>query len=350
VSDYSNITAHVIAPPTLPRRPVWPRAGLTLGVSVVVSFLMGLASALLADRLDQRFHSVEELRQLTGVPILGRVALMPGDQSAHLGSIGLISHVKPRSVWAESFRVARVNLDFLGRSRDLKVIQVTSPAPGDGRSTAASNLAISFAATGRKVLLLDADLRNPSLDRSLGLDPGNGLSALLRDGEPLCAAVQRPHIEHLDVVTAGPPPSNSAELLASSRLAHLMDEARAAYDVIIIDSSPLLTAADPAIVSSFVDGVVLVVKPAQLKRVDAERSLELFRNLGTPLLGVLANEAGQKRKGSRYGSDPGDPPGPAEDDPYAREPGRPEGPSDGNPKYQLGGRSNGRNGEHGRPA
>ena len=231
--------------------------------------------------------------------MIGQVALMPENQAGVPGSFGLISHTRPRSDWAEAYRVARTNIDFLRRNTRLQVLLVTSAYADEGKTTAASNLAISFAAAGRKVLLIDADLRHPSLDPIHGLDRVQGLSCLLNDVMPLHRVVQQSRIDNLDVVTAGPEVPNPAELLSSPRLAELLDEARKSYDIILVDSSPLLAVTDPAIIGAVADGIILTVRAWMLDHRDAEQSVELLRNLGTPILGLLVNGINPRECGYR---------------------------------------------------
>ena len=289
VSDYSSLTSQVIDPPKTPRRPVWPRTGLTLALALVIGGMLGTSIVMVRDRLDPRIRSLDELRQLTGLSVIGQVALMPENQAGVPGCFGLISHTRPRSDWAEAYRVARTNIDSLRRNTRLQVLLVTSAYAEEGKTTAASNLAISFATTGRKVLLIDADLRHPSLDKIHSVDRVQGLSCLLNDVMPLHRVVQQSRINSLDVVTAGPEVPNPAELLSSPRLAELLDEARKSYDIILVDSSPLLAVSDPAIVGAVADGIILTVRAWMLDHRDAEQSVELLRNLGTPILGLLVN-------------------------------------------------------------
>ena len=264
-----------------------------------------MTAVVVVDRLDRRIRSLNELRQVTGLSLVGQVALMPEDQAGVPGSFGMICHAMPRSIWAEAYRGVRTNIDFLRRDSHLQVLLVTSAYAGEGKTTSASNLAISFAAAGRKVLLIDADLRRPSLDRVHGLNNVRGLSHLLRDLMPLRRVVQHSRTDNLDVVTAGPEVPNPAELLLSPRLAGLLDEARGAYDVIVLDSSPLLAVTDPLIIGAVADGIVLTVRAWMLDRRDAERALELLQNLGTPVLGLLVNglSPGQGGYSHRYGHD-----------------------------------------------
>ncbi len=302
VSDYSSLTSQVIDPPKTPRRPVWPRVGLTLALALVLGSILGTSIVMVRDRLDPRIRSLDELRQVTGLSIIGQVAIIPKNQAGELGSFGLISHSMPQSAWAEAYRAVRTKIDFLRRGKRLQVLLVTSAYADEGKTTAASNLAISFAAAGRKVLLIDADLHHPSLDSIHGVDLVQGLSCLLNDVMPLSRVVQQSRIKSLDVLTAGPEVPNPAELLSSPRLAELLDEARKFYDIILVDSSPLLAVTDPAIIGAVADGIILTVRAWKLDRHDAERSLELLQSLGTPILGLLVNgiHPGEGDYSSRY--------------------------------------------------
>jgi capsular exopolysaccharide synthesis family protein len=301
IGAYSSITSQVIAPAKAPRRPVWPRVGSTLALALAVGCAMGMGVAVVLDRLDQRVRSIDELRCLTGLAVLGQVVLLPGKRSGTMGPIGLISHAKPDSYWAEAYRAIRTNLEFLRRrNQKLQVLLITSPYPGDGKTTAASNLAISFALAGRRVLLIDADLRSPSLHEVHGLRREHGLSHLLKDLLPLHQAVQRSRIERLEVITTGSEASNPGELLSSPRLKELLDEARRAYDVILLDSPPLLAVVDSAIVGMVVDGVVLVARPGTLRRRDVEHVLELFRIGGASVLGMLVNGVSREDRNYSY--------------------------------------------------
>ena len=180
VSDFTSVTSQVIEPPHTLRKPVWPRPILTLVLALVMGCMLGVGAVFFLDRLDQRVRSLAELRQAMGLSVLGEIGQVPADQLALLGAIGLISHTKPRSNWAEAYRAVRTNVDFLRRNQRLEVVMVTSPYAGDGKSTSASNLAISFAYAGRKVLLVDCDLRRPTQDKLYVLSRERGLELAQR--------------------------------------------------------------------------------------------------------------------------------------------------------------------------
>src|SRR5271166_1259577 len=301
VSAYSSITSQVIEPARTPRSPVSPKVSLTLAMALVVGVMLGTGTAVVLDLLDQRIRSLDEFRRLTGLAVLGQVALLPGRRSGAMGPIGLISYAEPNSYWAEEYRAIRTNIDFRRRNQRLQVLQVTSPHSGDGKTTAASNLAISFARAGRRVLLIDADLRSPSLDKVHGLRREHGLSHVLQDLLPLHQVVQRSKIENLEVITVGPEVPNPGELLSSPRLKELLDEARQTYDVSLLDSSPLLAVVDPALIGAVVDGVILVARPETLRHRDVDPILELLGIAGASILGMLIN--GISRDDRRYSHD-----------------------------------------------
>jgi capsular exopolysaccharide synthesis family protein len=299
-SDFTSINSEVIEPVTALRRPVAPKVSLVLGVALIAGLMGGVAAAVAADRLDHRIRSFAELRRLLDYAVLGQVQQIRDDQVAAVGEFGLVVHAMGRSPWAEAYRAVRTNVEFVRRNRRVEVILVTSPYSGDGKSATASNLAISMAQAGRRVLLIDADLRKPSQQKIHGLSKEHGLSSILTGAVAASRVVQRTAVEGLDLIATGPEPPNPAELLASPRFAQVLDEIRPLYDLVIIDSSPILAVTDPAIIGAVVDGVVLVVRPARLKVHDAERTSELLETLGTPVLGTIINGVGRERGG--YGS------------------------------------------------
>ena len=301
VGDYNGINAQVIEPANSLPSPVRPRVGLTLALAILGGLVTGAAAALLANRMDLRVRSLDALRDLLDLPLLGRVpekAFVNGS-----GSLGLIARSEPFSPQSEAFREVRTHIDLANRDRTIRVIQVTSPRPGDGKSTTASNLAIGLAHAGRRVLLVDADLRRPTQD-AIHAQPGErGLTQLLQGTLPVHHAIRPSGIANLDLLVAGTAPSNPSELLMSLRFAELLATVRQSYDLVIIDSSPLLSVADAAILGSLVDAVVLVARPSNLRRSDAQRTREILKGLGTRVLGIVANRVDAAEAGYGYGYD-----------------------------------------------
>jgi capsular exopolysaccharide synthesis family protein len=298
VSDFGSVTAQVLDPPVAAesRAPI----ALVLLAALVVGCGLGAGAVYVANQLDARVRSLPEIRRLLDYRVLGAVSLLPRESQVGV-TIGLISHVKPRSRLTETYRSIRTGIELLRRSWPGKVFMVTSVQPGDGKSTTASNLAICLAQSGRRVLLIDSDLRRPSLHTVYGLSRSPGLTQVLRSQVPLTQAVQQSQVENLDFLSAGPEVSNPAELLATERLGTLLAEVREAYDIVIIDSSPLLVVTDPSIVAATVDGILFVVRASVTRRLDAERAQDLLKALGTPVLGLVINGIDCRQGGYGYG-------------------------------------------------
>ncbi len=300
VSDFGSVTAQVLNPPVaVENRPPIP---LVLLAAVMVGGALGVGAVYVADQLDARVRSLPEIRRLLDYRMLGVVPLMVRNQKEEI-KIGMICHAKPRSRLAETYKSIRTGIELLRRTWDGKVFLVTSAQPGDGKSTTASNLAICMAQSGKKVLLIDADLRRPSQHSIHGLSRTPGLTHVLNDALPYHMAVQPTAVPNLGLIAAGPEVMNPAELLATERLVTLIGELRLAYDMVIIDSSPLLVVTDPSIVAVTIDGLMLVVRAAVTRRLDAERCQDLIKALQTPVLGLVINgvNAGQRGYGYGYG-------------------------------------------------
>jgi capsular exopolysaccharide synthesis family protein len=170
-----------------------------------------------------------------------------------------------------------------------KVVQITSPSPGDGSTTLAANLAASIAQSGKRVLLIDADLRNPSLHKIFGVSNDAGLVSVVRGENDLPDAIQESEIPGLWLLPAGAPPVNPADLLASPRLPELLQHLREVYDVVLVDTPALLAATDAHVVATCADGVLLTIRIGNGNRPKLERAREILGTLGANLLGAVVN-------------------------------------------------------------
>jgi capsular exopolysaccharide synthesis family protein len=300
-SDYNNINSEILEPANSLRDPVSPRFALVLGLGLALGLLVGIGATLVLDWMDQRFRSLVELRQALDYSLLGQVFQLAEEEGVGVAEFGLISHELPRSAWAEAFRSIRTNIEFLRRHRNAQVLQLTSPHSGDGKSASASNLAISLAKAGRRVVLIDADLRKPSLHKVFGASRERGLTLALNDVLAVSQVIQPTAVEQLDLIAAGPVSAHPAELLASPQLGRILGELKQTYDLVIIDSSPILAVTDPAIIGALVDGLVLVVQPSALKRRDAELTREVLASLGTPVLGTVINRINRQEVKAGFG-------------------------------------------------
>ncbi|MGI6486217.1 MAG: CpsD/CapB family tyrosine-protein kinase [Tepidanaerobacteraceae bacterium] len=206
----------------------------------------------------------------------------------------------PKSAVSEAFRVLRTNLQFSSVDKQLKIISVTSSYPGEGKTTICSNLAVSVASTGKKVLLIDADLRKPRIQKVFLLENFKGLSNLLAEKLKLQSVVNNLDIENMHVITSGPVPPNPAEMLGSDRMKDFLNEASSAYDVILLDAPPVNTVADVSILSSYVDGVILVVEVGTTPREAVMIAKQQLEKVNANIIGVVLNKVEHHGAGYYY--------------------------------------------------
>jgi capsular exopolysaccharide synthesis family protein len=201
----------------------------------------------------------------------------------------LIAHYKPKSRSAESFRAIRTALYFSSRGSQHRVIQMTSPDPRDGKSTITANLAIAIAQSGKKTLLVDADFRRPRVHHLFGLKDDVGVTSVIAQSVELPEAIQASEVENLDCLPCGPRPDNPAELLTSAKFDELLAVLKDKYDFVLVDSPPILAVTDPGAIASRVDGVLMVLRINAQARHAATQSVEILRELGANLLGIVVN-------------------------------------------------------------
>jgi capsular exopolysaccharide synthesis family protein len=287
VSDYGSVTAQTISPPKV--KPIRPWAVAVCILALLVGTGCGTGVALLVELFEARVRTFSELRSMVNLPVITLVPNIVLGQVPGLTKCGLLCHEAPRSLAAELYKSARTQLEIWRRDRRAQVLLITSPNCGDGKSTTSSNLAICQAHAGRKMLLIDGDLRRPSIHSIFSLVREQGLSQILNKELTAEQAIQPTEIANLDVLTCGRDTSNPAELLSSPSLSEFLDEMRAKYDGIIIDAPPLLIVTDPWIISAVVDGLILVVKVGEVRRQALEQTMEILKTLVTPALGVVIN-------------------------------------------------------------
>ncbi|MDN3019268.1 CpsD/CapB family tyrosine-protein kinase [Paenibacillus sp. BSR1-1] len=215
-------------------------------------------------------------------------------------NVHLISHLNPKSPITEQYRLIRNNLHFSSVDKNIHSIVVTSPEPSDGKSTTSANLAIVLSQKGKKVLLVDVDLRKPTVHYAFNVSNIDGLTSVLTRDISLDQAIIKTSVPNLDVLTCGPIPPNPSELLDSKAMELVMEEVKGSYDYVVFDTPPLLVVTDAQILANKCDGVVMVVASGKTKRDRAMRAKELIEKANAHLLGVVVNGV-ESKHGTYYG-------------------------------------------------
>jgi polysaccharide biosynthesis transport protein len=295
-----EIRVAVIEEPKVAASPISPK----LTYTIILTFLGGFGATLglvtIFDALDDRFRSMEELQNRLGTAVLTVIQRLKPPEAVGLQALAM--YATPTAPECEGFRTLRTALTLT--HQNVHQILITSLESGDGKTTTMANLAVCYAQADKRTLLIDADLRRSGLTTLFNARGTTGLSEMLRlDGsiEQMAAEHIRPTgVKRLDILPAGPRPSNPAELLSSPRFSQLLSWAGSIYDIVLIDTTPALITADPAIISRVVDGVVMVIKPSQNRRRQVLRMVERYTMLKLPVLGVIVNATGSDTDDAYY--------------------------------------------------
>lgn len=299
VLENQNIgNSRVISDALVPDKPVSPIIPLNLGLGGVLGILLGVGIALILEATDNSLKTIEEVKRLLGYPLLGTVPLAEKPKGSDgEGSAELPTLHNPYSPESAAFEMLQANLGFSISDKTLKVIVLSSSIPGEGKSFVAANLAVAAAQTGRRVLLVDADMRRPRQHKVWEQSNLIGLSNILVNQAELPTTTKEA-LMTLDLVTAGTIPPNAAALLESKRMAALIQEATNNYDFVIIDAPPLTAVADAQILGKLVDGILLVVRPGVVDSAAANATKNLLAQSGQRVLGMVVNGI---TAGSSYG-------------------------------------------------
>ena len=279
----------MIDPATAPSSPVLPRTLLNTLLAAALGLLVVVGIAFVVDQLDDSVKDRAAVQSVTGLATLGTIARMrsvPGRQEFYQ----LAGILYPRSSITESYRTLRTNVEFASLDVPLHTLLVTSATPQEGKTVTSGNLAVVFAQAGRSVLLVDADLRRPGVDKLFGLSNTTGLTTLLRGEVTSVEAVaHQTEQANLRVVTTGPLPPNPAELLGSTRMQSVLALLKESAEIVIFDSPPLQPVTDAAVLSSFVDGTLLVIDAKRSHRKFVALAHEALARGGGHTLGAVLN-------------------------------------------------------------
>ncbi|MCC4722363.1 CpsD/CapB family tyrosine-protein kinase [Salinicoccus sp. RF5] len=212
----------------------------------------------------------------------------------------LIVEKQPKSPVSEQFRTVRTNIMYSNIDTEIKTVLVTSATPGAGKSTTAANLAVAYAQSGKRTVLIDADLRRPTMHYTFEMTNQRGMSTAIVNDVPVENIVRETEIENLDLITSGPIPPNPSELLSSNKMMHLLKTFSMHYDMVIIDSPPLLAVTDAQVLSKITDGTVLVTNVAENNRDRLREAKDLLDKADANILGVVMNNKKMNTKKDDY--------------------------------------------------
>jgi capsular exopolysaccharide synthesis family protein len=286
-------TVRVVDVAPLPTFAVAPNRRRATFMAMLLGLALGIGLAIGLDRLDDSVKSPDELSTRFQLPVLGQIpAIRVSEKQANsnIPLSRLVSHVDPRSVVAEAYRSLRTNIAFARAQSRVRTLVLTSPGPADGKSTTVANLAITFAQQGQRTLLVDGDLRRAVLDKTFSIPRTPGLTEVIIGVAPLSAAVHETTVANLFVMGSGQLPPNPSELLGSDRMREVLAEARETFDIVLFDSPPLLAVTDAAVLSTMVDGAILVVRVGSTSREAVRRAAAHLRSVHSRVLGAVLND------------------------------------------------------------
>jgi capsular exopolysaccharide synthesis family protein len=297
----STAPVEVADPAEVPVTPYAPRVVLMTLLGLIVGLMVAAGVVALLELLDRSVKEHDDIPALTGGLVLSSIGNAP--KLAH-GRDALFAVSNPRSAAAEATRLLRTNLEFAASTSPISSLTMTSPGPDEGKSTITANLGVVLAQAGARTLVIDADLRKPSQHEVFGIDNAAGLTTLLaRPDQPWEDLATDGSVPGLRVLTSGPVPPNPADLLGSNRFAETLERIKQDFDIVLIDTSPILAASDALAVASHTDGVVLVAWPGHTKADLLETAAQSIRQGGMRLVGVVLNRVRHSTTTAYYGAD-----------------------------------------------
>lgn len=282
-SGPSPVKASVIRPAREPGSPVSPNPPRALALGLSLGLILGIGAALAREMLDTRVMTEDDVSRVTDRTIIGSIAFDKGAANRPL-----VVHLDRHSPRAEAFRALRTNLQFINAAEHPRSLVMTSSVPGEGKSTTSANLALTLAASGAQVCLIDGDLRRPRLLEYLGLEGSVGLTSVLI-GQSELEDVLQPFTDNLTILGPGPIPPNPSELLGSPPMADLLQQLQTRFDYVVVDAPPLLPVTDAAVLSRLVDGTIVLVGAGTVHRDQLARSMGALENVGANVLGLVLN-------------------------------------------------------------
>jgi non-specific protein-tyrosine kinase len=276
---------------------VGPQWMMQVLLAAAIGGILAVGAAFLIEYLDDTLKTPEDVTRVTGLTTVGAISRIDGSAPADK----LVTARHPKSPISEAYRVMRTNLQFSSLDRPLHSLVVTSPQPTEGKTTTVANLGVVMAQSGKRVILVDSDLRRPSLHKHFGVSNQDGLTSVLLEDEPMLnGRLQSTGVDNLQILTSGPLPPNPSELLGSQRMQHLLEQLLEHADVVLFDTPPSLPVTDAAVLSTQTDGVLVVTDSGRTRRNTARETVERLQAVGANTLGVALNRLKPGRGGAYY--------------------------------------------------
>lgn len=306
-------TLSVVDPAGLPTTPIGPNSGMTIMTAAAIGFVLAVSAAYVLEFLDNTIKNPDDINEAAGLPTLSGIAWIKapdGEEEDQIPEYRLIAAEHPRSPISEAYRVLRTGIQFASLNTHNNTLLLASARPSEGKSSTAANLGVVMAQAGKRVLIVDADLRRPVQHKIFGAIQELGLTRLLlafddkADRSNGCwnvveKYVQKTKVAGLSLITSGPIPPNPSEMLDSITMRHLLDMLSDRFDTVILDSPPVLAVTDAVVLGSRVGSVLLVVDAGKTRRQQLKQCVDKMRGVNANLVGVVLNRV--SRKGGVYG-------------------------------------------------
>jgi capsular exopolysaccharide synthesis family protein len=287
----------IVETPQVPTREAGPRPLENTLLAALIGLILSLSGAFILEYMDDTIKTPEDARQVFNLAVLGMIGQIEGSEYPDK----LVTVRQPRSPIAESFRILRTNLQFSAVDRSLNTLMITSISPSEGKSVVSANLAVVMAQSGKRVILVDGDLRRPTQHRIFELKNSRGLTNVLLDGPAhLAEVLQATSVENLQVLTAGVIPPNPSEMIGSVRMQECLQALQSYGDFVIIDTPPVMVVSDATMLSPRVDGVLLIVNSGRTRRPMAQRAETALKTVGARILGLSLNRLAMRDAGYYY--------------------------------------------------
>jgi capsular exopolysaccharide synthesis family protein len=300
--DMKTGNVRIVDPAEVPKYPIRPRKKLNIFLGTILGLFMGIAVAFTFEFLDNTLKNPEDIRNYLNVPYLGPVPTFDLERE-DIDNPELITQYSPKSTASESYRGIRTSLLFSSADKPPKIILISSAGPSEGKTLTSTNLAITMAQAGSRVVIVDCDMRKPKVHKMFGIGRDKGMSSVLVSNdleEVLQDVIIHSDIPNLDVIPCGPIPPNPSEIIGSQKMSRIMEILQEQYDRIIVDSPPITAVTDSTVLAKFVDGVMLVVHAGVTPRQVVKTGLEQIQGVDANILGAVLNDVDTGKESYYY--------------------------------------------------